>query len=467
MSIKEPYTLPQTLSKNIFRAYDIRGIVGREIDTMTMYALGLAIGSDIKQAKLQQVVVGRDARNSSASLMTALQQGLLACGLEIIDIGEVASPILYFATHHLGIPSGIMLTASHNPPEYNGLKIVINQTSLTQERIVALYHRIIHRTFDYAEGGQIYQQTIISAYIRRICDAIQLQRRLKVVIDCGNAIAGKIAPHLFTALGCEVIPLYCEVDGRFPNHIPDPSIGSNMADLQRTVIESKADIGLAFDGDADRLGVVTEQGEIIWPDQQLLLFAKAILNHYPGAKIIFDVKCTANLTHKIKEWGGIPIMWQTGHSLLKNKLHQEQAPLAGELSGHIFFNDRWYGFDDGMYVGARLLELITQQSKSVGEVFAEFPHAVNTPELKLPIAETEKFTFMARLAQEAQFPDANIIRIDGLRIEFAYGWGLIRASNTSPYLTLRFEADSEEHLSQIKTEIRQELQRLGMKNLDF
>lgn len=468
MLAEKNYAVPDTLAEGIFRAYDIRGVVGDGIDEATVYALGLAIGSEIKQEGLTDVVVGRDARKTSHLLMQALQQGLIECGLNIVDIGEVASPVLYFATYHLNVSSGIMLTASHNPPEYNGLKIIINGTSLTEKRIAELYQRIVNKKFDISETlGEVQHKNIMSAYYQRIIDDVKLQRKLKVVIDCGNGIAGNIAPELFSQLGCDVIPLFCDVDGSFPNHMPDPSIASNLVDLQKKVIESGADIGLAFDGDADRLGVITEKGEIIWPDQQMLLFSQAILNKYPGEQIIFDVKCTANLTHKINEWGGRPIMWQTGHSLMKNKLRLENAPLAGEMSGHIFFNDRWYGFDDGMYVGARLLEIVTQSQQTVSETFAQFPQAVNTPELKLPVAESEKFAFMEKIKSEASFPGAEIVRIDGLRIEFPHGWGLVRASNTSPCLTLRFEADTAENLEKVKNDIRNELLRLGATDIPF
>lgn len=464
MKIEQNYTLPQVPAKAIFRAYDIRGIVGDGIDESTIYALGLAIGSEITSENLTQVVVGRDARKSSSQLIHALNRGLLEAGLEVVDVGEVSSPVLYFSTYHLNIASGVMLTASHNPPEYNGLKIVINGTSLTQERITHLYQRIVNKEFTQRELGKIKYQNTLPDYYQRILRDVTLSRKLKVVIDCGNGIAGKIAPMLFSKLGCDVVPLYCDVDGTFPNHIPDPSVASNMVDLQKMVVECNADLGLAFDGDADRVGVVTEKGQIIWPDQQMLLFSQAILQQHPGEQIIFDVKCTANLAQKIDEWGGVPVMWQTGHSLLKNKLHQENAPLAGEMSGHIFFNDRWYGFDDGLYVGARLLEILTMSQQTLSELFAQFPQAVNTPELKLSVPETEKFALMEKIKANASFPEAKIVRIDGLRIEYPYGWGLVRASNTSPCLTLRFEADTLENLNKIRTQITEELQRLGANN---
>ena len=336
------------------------------------------------------------------------------------------------------------------------------------KKIEHLYEQIINQNFYFADvPGQLQYQDIFADYFGRITNDIKLQRKLKIVIDCGNSIAGKIAPKIFNYLGCEVIPLFCEVDGSFPNHIPDPSVASNMADLQQKVLQTKADIGLAFDGDADRVGVVSEKGLIIWPDQLMLLFSKAILEQYPNGEIIFDVKCTAHLPTMIEQWGGQPVMWQTGHSLLKNRLHQTSAPLAGEMSGHIFYNDRWYGFDDGVYVGARLLELIASQSQSVSQVFAQFPQAVNTPELKLLVAEEAKFLLMEIIAAEAKFTDAKIVTIDGLRIEFSYGWGLVRASNTSPCLTLRFEADTEENLLKVQQQIGKELLRLGASNLPF
>lgn len=469
MPIDQGFSLPAKLEPGIFRAYDIRGIVGSGIDESTVYALGLAIGSDIKEQLLHDVVVGRDARESSPRLIHALHQGLLACGLNVIDIGEVASPVLYFATYYLGIPSGIMLTASHNPPAYNGLKIIVDGKSLTKTAINALSARILEKRFLLNQGGQLQYKDVLPAYYQRITQDVILERKLKVVIDCGNGVAGKIAPILFKQLGCDVIPLYCEIDGSFPNHMPDPSMEENMRDLQQKVLETGADIGLAFDGDADRLGVVSEAGKIIWPDQQMLLFSKMILQDYPGKQIIFDVKCTAHLASKISEWGGVPVISQTGHSLLKNKLHEENAPLAGEMSGHIFFNDRWYGFDDGMYVGARLLEIIAAQPKTVTEIFAQFPEAVNTPELKLTVPENKKFAIMEKIKTESKFPGANIIRIDGLRIEFPYGWGLVRASNTSPCLTLRFEADTLDSLKRVQGIVKKELLRLNVdcKSLDL
>lgn len=448
-----------TISPTIFRAYDIRGIVDETLTPEIVRTLGLAIGSEAQARNQSKIIIARDGRLSGPTLSQALAQGILASGCDVIDIGMVPTPILYFATYHLNIPSGVMLTGSHNPANYNGLKIVLAGQTLSGEDIQNLYQRILAKDF-YMGQGKIFSQTIIEDYINHIIRDVKLAKPLKIVIDCGNGITGKVAPELFKKLGCEVISLFAEVDGNFPNHHPDPSQTENLHDLIEAVTTYRADIGLAFDGDGDRLGVVTNTGEVIWPDRQLMLFATDILQRHPGEKIIFDVKCTRHLANVIAESGGIPLMWKTGHSFIKAKIRELAAPLAGEMSGHIFFRDRWFGFDDGLYAGVRLLEILAKNSLTSAEIFQQFPNSANTPELKLPIAEEHKFIFMEKFINEAKFHHGKINTIDGLRVDFDNGFGLLRPSNTSPYLILRFEADTELGLNQIQTLFREQLLRL-------
>lgn len=450
------YSLPATIDASIFRAYDIRGIVGKTLTPHVVYAIGLSIGSEAKARRQNTIVVGRDGRLSGPELIAALSQGLCDSGCDVINIGAVPTPLVYFATYYLKTHSGVMLTGSHNPPDYNGLKIMLDGETLADQAIYRLYERIKAR--DFTEGkGKITTQNIIPAYINQIAKDIHLARPLKIVIDCGNGIAGKVAPELFKTLGCDTVELFCEVDGHFPNHHPDPSVPENLRDLIQAVRAEKAAIGLAFDGDADRLGVVTDQGDIIWADRQIMLFAEDILKRKQGAQIIYDVKCTSHLAKVIAARGGEPLMWKTGHSFIKEKLRETHAALAGEMSGHLFFNDRWYGFDDGIYAGARLLEILARDERSASAIFKAFPDSVNTPELKLPMAEERKFAFMEEFKTRAQFPGANLNTIDGLRVDFSNGWGLIRPSNTTPYLILRFEASDEAELQRIQALFRKQL----------
>lgn len=441
---------------SIFRAYDIRGIVGEDLTAETVYALGLAIGSLAIEMKQEELVVARDARLSGPELMQAFQKGLLETGCTVIDAGITPTPVLYFATHLLDTNSGIILTGSHNPSNYNGLKIVLKGKTLAEIQIQDLYQRIITKRFHYGTGT-LKKAEVINPYIDRIVEDVKLKRPLKVVIDCGNGVTGAVAPQLFKKLGCEVIELFCDVDGRFPNHHPDPSVAKNLQDLIKTVIKEKADMGLAFDGDGDRLGVVTNEGEIIWPDRQMMLFSQDILSRYPNSEIIYDVKCSRHLGDVIAKAGGRPVMWKTGHSILKAKMQEQNAPLAGEMSGHIFFKERWYGFDDGMYAGVRLLEILSQDPRSVSEVFHDLPDSVNTPELKISVPDTEKFALVSKLVATANFPNAEINTIDGLRVDFEDGWGLVRCSNTTPCLTVRFEANTEEALKRIQSQFKQQL----------
>ena len=443
------------IDPTIFRAYDIRGVVGTSLTVDSVYAIGQAIGSAALDAGEQCMALARDGRLSGEMLAKALRSGIMATGCDVIDLGMVPTPLLYYGTHTLRTRSGVMLTGSHNPPDYNGLKIVINGKTLAEQGIQALYQRCVQHNF--REGkGEFHELSNIDRYIGHIVQTVKLKRPLRIVVDCGNGVPGMVAPSLFKQMGCEVHEIFCEVDGRFPNHHPDPSQVENLQDLIQKVKDVDADLGLAFDGDGDRLGIVTKRGAIIWPDRQLMLFAKDILSRNPGAKIIYDVKCTSHLATLIREHGGEPIMWKTGHSLIKAKLAETNALIAGEMSGHIFIKERWYGFDDAMYAGARLLEIISQETLDVDALFATIPDSINTPELKINVEETEKFSLMNKLVQSANFTDAlEVNTIDGLRVNFARGWGLVRPSNTTPCLVLRFEAETQAILEQIQHQFRE------------
>jgi phosphomannomutase/phosphoglucomutase len=444
------------LSPGIFRAYDIRGIVGKTLTADVVTKIGQAIGAEADARSQPTLAVGRDGRLSSPELAEALIQGLRAAGRNVIDIGMVPTPVLYFATHELGLHSGVMVTGSHNAPEYNGLKIVLGDESLSGDAIQNLYQRVVKG--DLGSGqGMIDSADVVAAYIRRISDDIPvaLGGAFKIVIDCGNGVAGAVAPQLIRALGHDVIELYCDVDGRFPNHHPDPSQPENLQALVERVRAEQADLGLAFDGDGDRLGVVDASGRIIWPDQQLMILARDVLTRNPGATIIYDVKCSRHLGLAIEAAGGQPLMWRTGHSLIKQKLKETNAPLAGEMSGHIFFKERWFGFDDAMYTAARLLEVLMATRRKPVDVFAELPESVTTPELRVPLPEDAHAPFMQTLgAKLSAFTDARVIDIDGFRVEFSDGWGLVRPSNTSPALVVRFEADNDTAMQRIKEAFR-------------
>jgi len=442
------------IEQSIFRAYDIRGVVGETLTEETVYLIGKGLASLVLEKGGNQVVIARDGRISGPVLLKALSDGILSTGCNVIDLGMVPTPLLYFATHTLEQHSGVMLTGSHNPSNYNGLKMVVQGSTIKAEEIQQLYQRIVNKAF--AEGqGVRHEVNITPAYIEHIKQTTQLERPLKIVIDGGNGVTGKIAPQLFRLLGCEVEELFCEIDGSFPNHHPDPSQPENLQDLIAKVQETQADVGLAFDGDGDRLGIVTSAGEIIWPDRLLMLYAQSLLKEHPQAKIIYDVKCTHHLGDAIKAAGGIPLMWKTGHSFIKAKMAEIQAQLAGEMSGHFFFKDRWFGFDDALYAGVRLLEILSREQRSSAEVFAEIPNSVNTPELKVLVDEKNKFQLMQRLIDIADFKTAKEVSdIDGLRVNFADGWGLVRPSNTTPYLVLRFEAVNITILSEIQNLFR-------------
>lgn len=448
--VEEPPESEIPLDPSIFRSYDIRGVVGASLTVEGVYQIGRALGSEALARGQQTVVTARDGRNSSQELRDALIEGLRDSGRDVLDIGLTPTPVLYFATHYLDTHSGVMITGSHNPPEYNGLKIVLDGETLSGDAIQAIRTRIESNDFTVGEGT-MQTTEIIPDYIRRISEEIPvtLGNALKVVVDCGNSVPGIAAPHILRAIGHDVIELYCEVDGNFPNHHPDPSQPQNLHDLIQTVQDEDADIGLAFDGDGDRLGVVDTQGNIIWPDRQMILFARDVLSRNPGAKIIYDVKCSRLLGEDIKQHGGEPIMARTGHSLIKRKMLETGALLAGEMSGHIFFKERWYGFDDALYSAARLLEILVNAGRSPDEVFADLPGGVATPELRLDMPEDQHAGFMQQVLEAANFEDGEVSTIDGLRVDFSDSWGLIRASNTTPCLVLRFEGDDAAALQRV------------------
>ncbi|MGD9153751.1 MAG: phosphomannomutase/phosphoglucomutase [Gammaproteobacteria bacterium] len=447
------------IDPTIFRAYDIRGIADENLNVDVVRLIGQAIGSETLLAGEKTIFIARDGRLSGPKLSKALAQGILDSGCDVVDLGMTPTPVLYYATHIFDTHSGVMLTGSHNPVNYNGLKIVINGETLALDRIQKLYQRI--KQNDLSSGvGNLRQYDLLSNYAQRISGDIRIKRRLKVIIDCGNGVGGVLLPDLYQNLGCDVDCLFCKIDGNFPNHHPDPSQVNNLKDLIAAVKHKHADIGLAFDGDCDRLGLVTNEGEVIWPDRELMVFAIDVLSRNPGAEIIYDVKCTSHLKDLILSYGGKPVMWKTGHSFIKEKMQAEKgALLAGEMSGHMFFRERWYGFDDAIYAGARLLEIVSQQDKTVAEMFRALPNSVNTPELRLAINDHEKFVFMDKFKQSAKFPDGEVNTLDGVRVDFPQygGFGLIRPSNTTPYLILRFEANTQDELKTIQDMFRREL----------
>ena len=438
----------------IFKAYDIRGIVERTLTIDAVRAIGHALGSEARDRGQQAIAVGRDGRLSGPALAGALAEGICAAGVDVVDIGCVPTPLAYFAAFELGTDSCVSVTGSHNPPEYNGLKMVLGGQTLYGELIQDLRQRIVDGRLHQGRGA-IRKADVVAAYIDRIVGDVRLARPMKIVIDCGNGVAGAVAPQLFERLGCELVPLFCEVDGHFPNHHPDPSKPENLRDVVRALAETDAELGLAFDGDGDRLGVVTKDGEIIFPDRQLMLFAADVLSRVPGGQVIYDVKCTRNLATWIRERGGEPVMWNTGHALVKAKLRETGAPLAGEMSGHVFFKERWYGFDDGLYAGARLLEILST-TDDPGATLKALPDAVSTPELNIKMNEGEPFELVRRLKEGARFDGAReLITIDGVRVEYSDGFGLARPSNTTPVVVLRFEADTEAAIGRIQQAFRE------------
>lgn len=440
----------------IFKAYDIRGIVGKSLTADIVEQIGRAIGTEALAAGDRAVVVGRDGRLSGPTIAGALMEGICATGCDAVDIGMVPTPLTYFATQALDIGSAVSVTGSHNPPDYNGLKVMIGTHTLAAERIQDLRKRIEDREFSVGTG-QRHTEDVVPEYMRRVVADVRLKRPLRVVTDCGNGVAGMAAPQLMRDIGCEVVELFSEVDGTFPNHHPDPSVAGNLAPLIKAVHREEADLGVAFDGDGDRLGVVTDTGQVIWPDRQMILFAQDILSRNPGAKIIYDVKCTRLLPAAIKHAGGDALMWKTGHSFIKAKLRETGGAFAGEMSGHLFFKERWYGFDDALYAAARLCEVLSNDSRLPSAVFAEIPDTVNTPELRIEMQEGEHHALVGELVAEGDFSGGQICNIDGVRVDFEDGFGLARASNTTPTVILRFEADTEPALRRIQNLYREQI----------
>ena len=454
-----PAPVAVNVDPSIFRAYDVRGVVGKTLDKNVARMLGRAIGTVMGEKGLREIVVGRDGRASGPELAGALADGLREAGVDVIDLGAVPTPVVYFAAYRFNTGCGVAVTGSHNPPDYNGFKIVVAGETLAEGAIQDLYQRIASGAMSSDGHGSLRQVDVAPDYIEKIVSDVLAERSLKVVVDAGNGIPGAIAPQVLEGVGCEVVPLYCDVDGNFPNHHPDPSDPANLEDLIHAVRQTDADLGIAFDGDGDRLGVVSRSGEIIYPDRLLMLFARDVLSRQPGGTVIYDVKCTSHLKGQILDAGGSPLMWRTGHSLIKAKMRETSAELAGEMSGHFFFKERWYGFDDGIYAAARLLEILAGDlhGRSPEEIFATLPKSISTPELKIELAEGEHYRFMDQLRERATFEDASVITIDGLRVDWPDGWGLVRASNTTPVLVLRFEADNEAALKRIQQIFRQQL----------
>lgn len=442
--------------QSIFRAYDIRGIVGETLTEDGVRYIGQALGSEILDRGHNEIQVAADGRLSSPMLKKALIEGITSTGCNVLDLGSVPTPVMYFGTHYLESHNGVVITGSHNPKNYNGLKIVIDGVTLAQESIFHLYQRLQNKELHQGEGT-ISKTSIVSDYLQHIIDDIAIAKPMKVVIDCGNGITGKTAPQLFQGLGCDVVELYSTVDGNFPNHHPDPAKEENMQDLINKVAEVNADIGVAFDGDGDRIGVVTNKGKIISPDRLLMLFALDVVSRNPGCDVIYDIKSTRRLNHLISSAGGCPIMWKTGHSLMKAKMSETGALLGGELSGHIYFKERWFGFDDGAYAAARLIELLSFELDDADTLFERLPEDVSTPELTIDVTDETKFDIIKQLTQSANFENSTISTIDGIRVDFSHGWGLVRASNTTPKLTLRFEAQDEISLAEIKDNFKKEL----------
>jgi len=449
------------LSPSIFKAYDIRGIIDQTLDASVAKSIGQAFGSQMRELGETVIVIGRDGRLSGPNLIEALAEGLLSTSIDVIDLGMVATPMVYFGANQTiegrKPLSGIMITGSHNPPNYNGFKMVLGGAAIYGDQIQAIRQRIEAQQFIQvppAEMGKRSYFNIFPMYLERIVSDVKLARPMKIAVDCGNGVGGAFAATLFRALGCEVEELFCEVDGHFPNHHPDPAHIENLQDLIQNLAATNNELGLAFDGDADRLGVVTKDGQVIFPDRQMMLFAKDVLSRNPGKQIIYDVKCTRNLATWVKQHGGEPLMWKTGHSLVKAKLKETGAPLAGEMSGHIFFKDRWFGFDDGLYTGARLLEILSKE-KDPNQTLNDLPNAICTPELQLKCAEGEPFTVLETIKANAKFPTSQSINtIDGVRVEYADGFGLARPSNTTPIVVMRFEADSEAAIQRIQAEFK-------------
>ena len=437
------------IDESIFREYDIRGIVPSQVNEASIRSISHAIARKCIDENIDELVLGRDGRLSGEKILNLLSKELQSIGISIVNIGVVTSPLLYYAAKQLPSKSGIMITGSHNPKNYNGFKIVINDSPISGLEILSLLtDKSVRKT---NTGKELFKNNLMDEYISEVLSQSDHKlKKIKVVLDCGNGSAGEIAPKLLRSLGYEVIELFCDIDGNFPNHHPDPGKVENLQDLIQAVKENSADVGIAFDGDGDRLGVVTEKGDIIFPDQLMMIFAKDVLKNLPGSEIVFDVKCTNLLGNIINEAGGIPLMSPTGHFHIKNTLNKTNAPLAGEMSGHIFFNDKWHGFDDGHYSAFRLLEIMSSLNLPLSSILNQLPKAYSTPELNINVEEEKKFKIVKDFVNKAQFEGGSKVTIDGLRVDFDDGWGLMRASNTTPKLVLRFEAQTPSRLNEIK-----------------
>jgi phosphomannomutase/phosphoglucomutase len=443
------------ISPAIFRAYDIRGVVTDTLTPDVVREIGRAYASECLERGIEKAVLARDGRLSGPDLIDALSEGIRSCGMDVIDIGMVPTPVLYYATHHLDTGTGIMVTGSHNPPEYNGLKMMVGGDALFGEGITALYERLQAGNLKTGKGGYSTVD-VLGDYLERITSDIKVKRPMRIAYDCGNGVAGTAAPALFDALKCESTGLFTTVDGTFPNHHPDPAKLDNLQDLIKTVKDNKLELGLAFDGDGDRVGVIDDEGNVIWPDRQMVLFAQDVLSRNPGANIIYDVKCSKVLPEAIKAAGGVPDMWKTGHSFIKARIKETGALLGGEMSGHLFFKERWYGFDDALYAAARLIEILSATDRKASEIFGEIPNSINTPELNVSFDEDgAQHAFIEKFTEQASFDGATLTTIDGVRADFDDGWGLVRASNTTPSLVIRFEADTQEALERIQNEFRE------------
>ncbi|MFK7995217.1 MAG: phosphomannomutase/phosphoglucomutase [Granulosicoccus sp.] len=447
------------ITPDIFRAYDIRGVVTDQLTPAAVEQIGRAFGTECVERDIPKVVVARDGRLSGPDLIAALSRGIQSTGTHIIDIGMVPTPVLYFATYHLGTGTGIMVTGSHNPPEYNGLKMVLASDALFGDGITGLYTRLVDDKLISNNTGTYEEQDILQDYLDRIIGDVKLARPMSIAYDCGNGVAGAAAPQMFDALGCKSDSLFTEVDGTFPNHHPDPAKLENLEDLIALVKNKGHEIGLAFDGDGDRVGVVDDQGNVIWPDRQMVLFARDVLERNPGARIIYDVKCSKVLPAAITAAGGVPDMWKTGHSFIKARIKETGAQLGGEMSGHMFFKERWYGFDDALYAAARLLEILSKTDRPASEIFGEIPNSINTPELNVLLDEDgAQHAFIKKFVAKSTFDDAELTTIDGVRADYTDGWGLVRASNTTPSLVIRFEADTPEAMERIQSQFRKNMQ---------
>ena len=445
------------VNQHIFRANDIRGVAYEDLTEEVVIKLGKSLGSEALERGVKDFIIGQDGRLSSPDMYEWLSGGVLSTGCNVINIGIVTSPMFYHSTFFLESASGVVITGSHNPGEYNGFKVVFNNQSTSSEEIISLKKRILNNDFKTGEG-LCRDEDIKESYINEIIGSVKLNKQLNISIDCGNGSAGIIAKEVYERLGCNVRELYGDIDGQFPNHHPDPSKEENMLDLIKDVEENQSCVGLAFDGDADRLGVISPKGEIIYPDRQMILFANQVISKSSAAKIVFDVKCSKLLPDEILKLGGEPLICKTGHTFIKQKIRETNAELGGEMSGHIFFNDRWKGFDDGIYAGARMLEIIA--SEDTKDIFSELPNMVSTPEINVPASDERKFFLVEEFIKKTDFSKAKIIDIDGIRVEYEKGWGLLRASNTSPALVLRFEAETKDDLNNIKTIFYENLKRI-------